>query len=71
MSSLNLDDLFSVNSLIFVITGAGSGLGSSMALALAQNNAAKVFILGRRPEALERTAKKAVLLPTSPLHPPI
>lgn len=48
-------NLFSVNGLNIVITGGGSGLGAYMARALAVNGASKVFILGRRREALDRT----------------
>ncbi|KAK7182847.1 short chain dehydrogenase reductase [Paraphaeosphaeria sporulosa] len=69
MADLGLHDLFNVNDMVFVITGGGSGLGEWMALALDRNGASKVFILGRRPEALERTAKKAARHPLSRPHP--
>ncbi|KAK5075800.1 hypothetical protein LTR24_009873 [Lithohypha guttulata] len=55
LSKLQAGNLFSVSGLNVVITGGGSGLGSFMARALAVNRAAKVFIIGRREEALNRT----------------
>lgn len=55
VSSILAQNLFNVNGLNIVITGAGSGLGAYMARALAVNGANKVFILGRREEALLRT----------------
>ena len=68
MSSLNINDLFSVKDMVFVITGGGSGLGAMMAQALAANGASKVFILGRRQKSLEGVAAMAVrTLPLS--HP--
>ncbi|GKZ72347.1 hypothetical protein AnigIFM50267_008710 [Aspergillus niger] len=45
----------SVEGLVVVLTGGGTGLGRSTALALAENGAAKVFILGRREEVLQET----------------
>lgn len=48
--------LFSVNGLVAVITGGGSGLGAMMARALAVNGAAKVFIIGRREASLKEVA---------------
>lgn len=56
MASLNIKDLFSVKGMVFVITGGGSGLGATMAHALAANGASKVFILGRRQKSLEAVA---------------
>ncbi|KIV87547.1 hypothetical protein PV11_03086 [Exophiala sideris] len=50
-------NLFNVNGLVAVITGAGSGLGRMMARALAVNGASKVFIIGRREDALKETAE--------------
>ncbi|KAI1611131.1 3-oxoacyl-reductase [Exophiala viscosa] len=50
-------NLFNVNGLVAVITGAGSGLGRMMARALAANGASKVFIIGRREAALKETAE--------------
>ena len=48
--------LFSVHGLVAVITGGGSGLGAMMARALAVNGAQKVFIIGRREDALKKVA---------------
>ncbi|ELQ43990.1 short chain dehydrogenase/reductase family [Pyricularia oryzae] len=48
--------LFRVNGLVAVVTGAGSGIGRSIALALAYNGAARVYLLGRRFEKLQETA---------------
>ncbi|KAM0715717.1 hypothetical protein Q7P37_009217 [Cladosporium fusiforme] len=59
MSNLDAARLFSVKGLVAVITGAGSGLGESMAHALDVNGAAKVFILGRRESKLKEVASKA------------
>ncbi|KAF9893255.1 hypothetical protein FE257_011685 [Aspergillus nanangensis] len=56
MSHLQSSHLFSVNGLVVVLTGGGSGLGRTMATALAVNGASKVFILGRREDALKETA---------------
>ncbi|OCT45002.1 short chain dehydrogenase/reductase family [Cladophialophora carrionii] len=49
-------NLFNVNGLVAVVTGAGSGLGRMMARALAANGASKVFIIGRRESNLKETA---------------
>ncbi|KAG9906209.1 hypothetical protein KCU81_g9941, partial [Aureobasidium melanogenum] len=46
---------FTVEGLVVVITGVGSGLGSQVALALDTNGAKAVYIFGRRQEALDRT----------------
>ncbi|OKL63813.1 hypothetical protein UA08_00410 [Talaromyces atroroseus] len=59
MSHLDASQLFSVQGLVAVITGGGSGLGRTMALALAQNGATKVFIIGRRADALQETVSLA------------
>lgn len=59
-SSTDIQQLFTVEGLVAVITGGGSGLGAMMAGAL-ENNGATVYILGRRKEALEKTiAERAV-----------
>ena len=55
-SKIDAGNLFNVNGLVAVITGAGSGLGAYMARALALNGATHVFILGRRLESLQKTA---------------
>ncbi|CAG8957440.1 hypothetical protein HYFRA_00011421 [Hymenoscyphus fraxineus] len=55
---MEASNLFSVKGLVAVITGAGSGLGLIMAKALEANGAAKVFIIGRNLEKLEKAAKQ-------------
>jgi NADP-dependent 3-hydroxy acid dehydrogenase YdfG len=66
MSNLEAAQLFSVNGLVAVITGASSGLGEIMAHALDINGAAKVFILGRRESKLREVASRAVRTDISP-----
>lgn len=53
-------DLFSVNGLVAVITGGGSGLGLYAARALDANGAKAVYIIGRREETLKNAASTAV-----------
>ncbi|KAK3166784.1 hypothetical protein OEA41_009909 [Lepraria neglecta] len=59
MSSLEAANLFNVKGLVAVITGGGSGIGAMMTEALALNGAYKVYIIGRRREVLDETAKKS------------
>ncbi|KAI9712707.1 MAG: hypothetical protein M1820_001328 [Bogoriella megaspora] len=59
MSSLNTSSLFSVNGLVAVVTGGGSGIGLMIAKALALNGASKVYIIGRREQVLEEAAKQS------------
>lgn len=56
-SNLDAGNLFKVPNLVAVITGGGTGIGLMMAKALALNGAAKVYIIGRRLEALQQAAK--------------
>ncbi|KAK7464839.1 hypothetical protein VKT23_006045 [Stygiomarasmius scandens] len=49
--------LFNVNGLVAVVTGGGSGIGLMMATAL-ENNGATVYIIGRRPDVLQKAAKE-------------
>ncbi|KAH8654115.1 hypothetical protein BGZ60DRAFT_473254 [Tricladium varicosporioides] len=58
MSSITANELFSVRDLVAVITGGGTGIGLMMAKAL-EANGAKVYIIGRRVEVLEKAAKEA------------
>jgi NAD(P)-dependent dehydrogenase (short-subunit alcohol dehydrogenase family) len=53
---MDTSSLFRVDGMVAVVTGAGTGLGAMMAKALAGGGAKKVFILGRRREALESVA---------------
>ncbi|EUC32734.1 hypothetical protein COCMIDRAFT_99935 [Bipolaris oryzae ATCC 44560] len=53
---LHVAKLFSVKGYVCVVTGGGSGIGLMAAQALAANGA-KVYITGRRQEALETAAK--------------
>ncbi|KAH8883042.1 NAD(P)-binding protein [Thozetella sp. PMI_491] len=48
--------LFGVKDFVCIVTGGGTGIGLMAAQALAANGA-KVYITGRRPEALEQAAK--------------
>lgn len=56
-TNLSASNLFTVPSLVAVITGGGTGIGLMMAKALAFNGAAKVYILGRRIEKLQEAAQ--------------
>ena len=59
MSSFDASNLFTVQNLVAVITGGGTGIGLMMAKALALNGASKVYIIGRRREVLETAAKES------------
>ncbi|KAJ7083020.1 hypothetical protein C8R44DRAFT_652410 [Mycena epipterygia] len=56
-SPLSPHHLFDVEELVVVITGGGSGIGSMMAAAL-ENNGATVYIVGRRLDLLQKTARE-------------
>ena len=56
-SSLDAATLFGVNGLVAFVTGAGTGIGTMYAKALAQNGAAKIYIGGRRLEKLQELAE--------------
>lgn len=55
-----ITDLFSVNGLVAVITGGGSGLGLYAARALDANGAKAVYIVGRREQVLKEAAETGV-----------
>ena len=57
MSSLDAASLFSVNGLVAVVTGGGTGIGLMIATAL-EHNGATVYILGRRDEVLQTAARE-------------
>ena len=59
-SPFDVSELFRVDGMVAVITGGGTGIGLMMAKALVANGAAKVYIVGRRKEKLEATAKDDV-----------
>ncbi|KAK5169672.1 uncharacterized protein LTR77_005650 [Saxophila tyrrhenica] len=50
-------NLFSVKGMVVCITGGGTGIGRMMTEAFAANGAAKVYVVGRRKEKLDETAK--------------
>jgi NAD(P)-dependent dehydrogenase (short-subunit alcohol dehydrogenase family) len=56
-NAVNPSDLFSASGLVVVITGGGTGLGLAMASAIVQQHAHKVYILGRRIDALTAAVK--------------
>jgi len=57
MVDTNSAQLFSVEGMVVVITGGGTGIGLLMTKAFALNGAKKVYIVGRRKEKLEEAAK--------------
>ncbi|KAK4547686.1 hypothetical protein LTR36_000643 [Oleoguttula mirabilis] len=59
MDATNPSKLFSVEGMVVCITGGGTGIGKMMTEAFATNGAAKVYIVGRRKEKLDETAKLA------------
>lgn len=68
MSSLSAEHLFSVKGKIALVTGGGSGIGLMAAKGLAANGA-KVYIVGRRKELLEKVAKENNGILSGSLHP--
>ena len=57
-SQVNPASLFSSENLVIVISGGGTGIGLAFVSALVKTGARKVFILGRRPEVLDKAAKE-------------
>ncbi|VDC06383.1 unnamed protein product [Peniophora sp. CBMAI 1063] len=55
-SPIDLTTLFSLNGSVALITGAGSGIGSYIAHTFVLAGAERVYITGRRLEALKKTA---------------
>ncbi|RYO99998.1 hypothetical protein DL763_001129 [Monosporascus cannonballus] len=56
-SKLGAGNLFSVDGLVAVVTGGGTGIGLMITKALVANGASKVYILGRRLAVLEEATK--------------
>ncbi|KAL3421774.1 short chain dehydrogenase [Phlyctema vagabunda] len=66
-SSIQASNLFSVDGLVAVITGGGSGIGLMMTRALALNGAHRVYIVGRRKDVLEQAAASVTTSNVIPL----
>ncbi|EIW78034.1 NAD(P)-binding protein [Coniophora puteana RWD-64-598 SS2] len=56
-SKLTLSNLFSVEDMVCVVTGGGTGIGLMITQAFA-NNGARVYITSRRQDALEQAAQR-------------
>ncbi|OIW24487.1 NAD(P)-binding protein [Coniochaeta ligniaria NRRL 30616] len=67
MSTINVENLFSVKGMVALVTGGGTGVGLMMAKALASAGASRVYIVGRRTEVLQAAAasinKPTVIVP--------
>ncbi|KAI4215297.1 MAG: hypothetical protein LQ351_002196 [Letrouitia transgressa] len=58
MSTVSAGSLFNVDGIVAVVTGGGTGIGKMMTIALAENGARKVYIVGRREDKLNELAAK-------------
>lgn len=63
---INPASLFSAKGLSVVITGGGSGIGLAVASALLQNEASKIYLIGRRKNVLDDAIKSLVDSPIAP-----
>ncbi|OCF62206.1 hypothetical protein L486_01873 [Kwoniella mangroviensis CBS 10435] len=57
LQSFSINSLFEVKGKVVIVTGGGTGIGRAIATALTINGA-KVFIIGRRFNVVEETAKE-------------
>ncbi|PSN70643.1 NAD(P)-binding protein [Corynespora cassiicola Philippines] len=57
-SKLTAATLFSVNGIVAVVTGGGSGIGLMITRALVANGAKTVYIVGRRESVLQQVAQE-------------
>lgn len=55
---LNSAQLFDVQGLVAIVTGGGTGIGLMITRALVANGIKRVYIIGRRLDVLQTTAKE-------------
>ena len=58
--NLSTENLFPVDGLVAVVTGAGSGIGSMIVRALATNGASAVYAVDIENYGIEKVAQEAV-----------
>ncbi|KAF2795792.1 NAD(P)-binding protein [Melanomma pulvis-pyrius CBS 109.77] len=66
-SSISAGALFRVDGIVAVVTGGGSGIGLMITKALVANGAHRVYIVGRRRDVLEESARNVnadIVVPT-------